>query len=73
MRYPHENVTKLCGLDYKKNVMVLLITVKVRTFSYLLTQKALIKLKSDVLTLEVKGMHVRTGFCSLLLLISRFS
>lgn len=73
MRYPHENVTKFCGYDYKKNAMALFITVKVRAFSYLLTQKALTKLKSDVLTLEAKGMHVRTGFCSLLLLISWFS
>lgn len=73
MRSPHENITKFCGSDYKKNVMALLMTVKVRTFSYLLTQKALTKLKADVLTLEAKGMHVRTGFCTLLLLISRFS
>lgn len=73
MRYPHENVTKLCGQDHKKNVMALFIVLKVRVLSYLVTLKAFINLKSDVLTLEVKRMHSRTGFCSLLLMISQFS
>lgn len=54
VRYPHENVTKFCGYDYKKNVMVLLITVKVRTFSYLLIKGHLLSSSQMFWPLKLK-------------------
>lgn len=57
----------------KRGGMALLIALKVRTLSYLFTQKAFINPKSDVLTLRAKCIYIKTIFCSLLLLILQFS
>lgn len=42
--------------------MALLIALKVRTLSYLFTQKAFINPKSDVLTLRAKCIYIKTIF-----------
>lgn len=59
---PTLKLTKLCGYDYKKKVIALLIALKVRTLSYLFTQKAFIHPKSDVLTLRAKCIYIKTIF-----------